>query len=54
VDIVSWAAAAPSFAEKEEPTYAEVEFLAAIIGQKIHRVVRRDEFGVLGHEICTG
>lgn len=33
---------------------AEVVVDTTIVGQKVHRVVRRDVLGVLGYEICTG
>jgi hypothetical protein len=31
----------------------EVVGLALVVGEKIHRTVRRDEFGMLGYEICV-
>ena len=31
---------------------AEIVGFAAVVGEEIHRSVRRDEFGVLGYELC--
>lgn len=33
-------------------TVAEIVRFAAIVGEVIHRTVRRDEFRVLGYELC--
>ena len=37
----------------EGRTMAEVVGLAPIVGDKFQRTVRRDKFGMFGHEICV-
>jgi hypothetical protein len=54
VGIVPQSAAVPSFAWREGRTHAKVIIVTAIVRHETHRIVRRDVFGVLGHEICTG